>query len=480
MKILSARASALVFAAITMGVVGCDSVTAPNRALLQVVSKAPPSVTAPSVSGVGTSSPSVNSVSLNNASFEAGYTGWTIASVDIGALWFTTDGTKSVDLNGFHPGYVSQSFSTIPGVQYTVQFDLAGNPGYPQGVKTLVVSAAGTQGNYSFDTHGKSVTNMGWTTQTFSFTATNTTTTLTFQSTYVGNGFFPDAAQGPALDNVRVTWAPTQTTTTVDFGSGPFVYNGSAFTATASVSPSAAGAATISYSGDCTNAGNTCTATATFAASGQYAASTATADITIEKAPTTTTASFGSGPFVYNGSAFAATPSVSPAAAGAATIAYSGDCTNAGNTCSATATFGGSTNFLPSSGTAGPITISKAPTTTTVTFGSGPFIYNGSAFTATAAVSPAAAGTATIAYSGECTFAGTCTASATFAGSTNFLPSNATASITIHYPVATSAGQCKNGGWRYRTDDLGNLFKNQGDCVSFVATKGKNKGDGAP
>jgi hypothetical protein len=34
----------------------------------------------------------------------------------------------------------------------------------------------------------------------------------------------------------------------------------------------------------------------------------------------------------------------------------------------------------------------------------------------------------------------------------------------------TSRGQCKNGGWR----DFG-LFKNQGDCVSFVATGEKNQ-----
>ena len=29
--------------------------------------------------------------------------------------------------------------------------------------------------------------------------------------------------------------------------------------------------------------------------------------------------------------------------------------------------------------------------------------------------------------------------------------------------------QCKNNGWRNYT-----VFKNQGDCVSYVATKGKN------
>jgi hypothetical protein len=36
-------------------------------------------------------------------------------------------------------------------------------------------------------------------------------------------------------------------------------------------------------------------------------------------------------------------------------------------------------------------------------------------------------------------------------------------------PLPTSKEQCKNGGWR----NFG-VFKNQGDCVSFVATGGKN------
>jgi hypothetical protein len=270
------------------------------------------------------------------------------------------------------------------------------------------------------------------------------------------------------------------TTTSVTFGAGPFVYNGSAFTATASVSPAEAGAATITYAGDCVNAGGSCTATATFAGSSGYDPSSATASITIEKAPSATSVSFGPGPFVYNGSAFTATASVSPAAAGAAMITYAGDCVNAGSTCTATATFAGSANFLPSSASAG-ITITKAPTATSVTFGSGPFIYTGSAFTATSSVSPAAAGSATIAYSGDCVYAGnTCTATATYAGNANYLSSGASTGIVIKYPVASSAAQCKDGGWRYATDDLGNLFKNQGDCVSYVATKGKNKGAIAP
>jgi hypothetical protein len=35
----------------------------------------------------------------------------------------------------------------------------------------------------------------------------------------------------------------------------------------------------------------------------------------------------------------------------------------------------------------------------------------------------------------------------------------------------TTKEQCKNGGWR----NFGTSFKNQGDCVSFVATNGKNE-----
>ena len=36
-------------------------------------------------------------------------------------------------------------------------------------------------------------------------------------------------------------------------------------------------------------------------------------------------------------------------------------------------------------------------------------------------------------------------------------------------PLPTSKDECKNGGWR-----TFGVFKNQGDCVSFVATGGKN------
>jgi hypothetical protein len=46
-------------------------------------------------------------------------------------------------------------------------------------------------------------------------------------------------------------------------------------------------------------------------------------------------------------------------------------------------------------------------------------------------------------------------------------------------PTPTTADQCKHGGWQGLTDSQGTLFKNQGDCVSFVATKGTNLAAGS-
>jgi PKD repeat protein len=40
--------------------------------------------------------------------------------------------------------------------------------------------------------------------------------------------------------------------------------------------------------------------------------------------------------------------------------------------------------------------------------------------------------------------------------------------VTVSYPI--SKDQCKSGGWQ----NYGGIFKNQGDCVSFVSTGGGN------
>jgi len=59
----------------------------------------------------------------------------------------------------------------------------------------------------------------------------------------------------------------------------------------------------------------------------------------------------------------------------------------------------------------------------------------------------------------------TCVLSAFFAVS---------ASATLAPPLPTNVNDCKKGGW----ENYEGLFKNQGDCVSFVATDGRNQPDG--
>ena len=149
---------------------------------------------------------------------------WTVTSGTIdymGTAWAASNGTRSIDLSGASAGAIAQTFVTVPATTYTVTFDFAGNPGYGNGtgVKKMRVSvnnAGAASQEYTFDTTGRTLANMGWTTQTFTFVPTSTSTTLTFTS-------LENSAYGPALDNVRIngsigdtgTGATTSITTTV-------------------------------------------------------------------------------------------------------------------------------------------------------------------------------------------------------------------------------------------------------------------------
>jgi hypothetical protein len=50
--------------------------------------------------------------------------------------------------------------------------------------------------------------------------------------------------------------------------------------------------------------------------------------------------------------------------------------------------------------------------------------------------------------------------------------------FTYTFDQPQNKDACKNGGWQTLTDNNGNHFKNQGDCVSYVATGGKNQAGG--
>lgn len=167
--------------------------------------------------------PAMAAVSLTNGGFEDGnfanpynevyagdattINGWKVesGSVDlITSYWAASEGDQSIDLNGLEAGAISQTLTTVAGHAYTVSFDLAGNPDGGPAVKTLTIAATGgVTTPYSFDTTGHSTVSkesMGWEQRTYGFTATGTSTTLTFTSTTTeGAQWF-----GPALDNVTI------------------------------------------------------------------------------------------------------------------------------------------------------------------------------------------------------------------------------------------------------------------------------------
>jgi hypothetical protein len=92
-------------------------------------------------------------------------------------------------------------------------------------------------------------------------------------------------------------------------------------------------------------------------------------------------------------------------------------------------------NYNNANGTAA-ITIDKAPTTTTVTFEPGPYIFRFTPFTATAQATGAGGLSLPlpVGYTGNCTYVtipNGCTATATYAGDPNHLGSSDTKSITI-------------------------------------------------
>jgi choice-of-anchor C domain-containing protein len=74
-------------------------------------------------------------------------TGWEVfgSTIDyIGTFWEAADGNRSVDLNGnAGPAGIRQTFDTLVGATYRVEFAMAGNPdGLPDMKQVLVESGA--------------------------------------------------------------------------------------------------------------------------------------------------------------------------------------------------------------------------------------------------------------------------------------------------------------------------------------------------
>lgn len=116
-------------------------------------------------------------------------------------------GTQPVDLDGFHPGAISQTLPTRKGRTYTGSFMLAGNPDGTANaqsanpIKYMAVTVNGqTIARFSFNTAGRTPTDMGYRIEHFSFKARGRRTNLGFASKDASA-----SANGAVITEVKVS-----------------------------------------------------------------------------------------------------------------------------------------------------------------------------------------------------------------------------------------------------------------------------------
>jgi len=110
-----------------------------------------------------------------------------------------SNGQVSIDLNGWSPGGIAQTFDTQAGKEYMVSFDLSANPYVPSGERLpVILRAAGQSTQLQAIASGSS---MQYTRQSWQFTANGEKTELEFISPQPSSYGFN---AGPQLDNVSV------------------------------------------------------------------------------------------------------------------------------------------------------------------------------------------------------------------------------------------------------------------------------------
>ena len=269
--------------------------------------------------------------------------------------------------------------------------------------------------------------------------------------TYAG-----DANHTSSSDSKNFTIDKASSTTVVTFETGPYVYRGSAFTATATVT-GAGGLnqpVTVVYSGDCTNVTVTdgCTASATYLADVNHTGSGDAKSITILKAAGSVTISNLPAGGNYGGS-FTATYTVLGNGTTSVTSWTTDFCTVAGNvvsyvgvgTCILTAHVTAGTNYLAAVGPPQRFDIGKAASATVITCPLVSQTYTGSALTpCTAEVT--GAGLTPINITGAIVYAantnvGTATADVSWSGDANHEGSIATQATfgSVRPPVRPSS-----------------------------------------
>ncbi len=122
-----------------------------------------------------------------------------VVEIDPPSVWQTPDGVRSMDLNPNRPGAIAQTLQTVAGKRYRLTFSLAGNYTVAPAKKEVEIfwnnKSLGTQ---SFDTTGRSASNMGWKTVSIDMpAATGAQTELRFIGKNTGSG-------GAVIDAVKV------------------------------------------------------------------------------------------------------------------------------------------------------------------------------------------------------------------------------------------------------------------------------------
>lgn len=155
---------------------------------------------------------------LTNGGFEASNsqtatpTGWTNIGHSDGVITYAAFGTPAYeglnfyDLGGFGNASgpigdgIAQTFATTPGSIYSVIFGLSSEN--QSGNETLTVAAAGASFDYLLGVTAAGVFKKPFSTQTFNFTATGASTTLSFIHTAGAGG-----SNDPMIDGVIVNLA---------------------------------------------------------------------------------------------------------------------------------------------------------------------------------------------------------------------------------------------------------------------------------
>jgi choice-of-anchor C domain-containing protein len=165
-------------------------------------------------------------------------TSWTVTAGDIDYGQHPggpcqTVGLHCIDLNGYSPGTIQQTFDTMNGATCTVQFSMARNGNRPASAPATLAALINGVAVASY-THNASLSSQ-WQPHTFTFVATGASTTLAFQSTTTT---WPINA-GPQIDNVMVGCVPPPPPGRLKVCkvAGPWVAVGTPFTFQAGTSP---------------------------------------------------------------------------------------------------------------------------------------------------------------------------------------------------------------------------------------------------